>query len=54
VVINKEAGERTETVRDTVHKTDVNVEETGGAARAKTARAAASSQPDEPQKKRNS
>jgi uncharacterized protein (TIGR02271 family) len=54
VAINKQAGERTETVRDTVRETEVNVEETGGAARAKTARAAGSSQPDEPQKRRNS
>jgi uncharacterized protein (TIGR02271 family) len=30
VAINKEVGERTETVRDTVRSTDVNVEETGG------------------------
>src|SRR5829696_4057043 len=30
VAINKEVGERTETVRDTVRKTDVEVEETGG------------------------
>lgn len=30
VAINKEVGERTETVRDTVRKTDVDVEETGG------------------------
>ena len=29
VAINKEVGERTETVRDTVRKTDVDVEETG-------------------------
>ena len=28
--INKEVGERTETVRDTVRRTDVDVEETGG------------------------
>ena len=30
VAINKKVGERTETVRDTVRKTDVDVEETGG------------------------
>ncbi len=30
VAINKEVGERTETVRDTVRKTDVDVQETGG------------------------
>ena len=30
VAINKEVGERTETVRDTVRSTDVDVEETGG------------------------
>lgn len=54
VAISKEANERTETVRDTIRKTDVNVEETGGAAKAKTARAAASSPPDAPPKKRNS
>jgi uncharacterized protein (TIGR02271 family) len=30
VAINKEVGERTETVRDTVRRTDVDVEETGG------------------------
>ncbi|HEX7313512.1 MAG TPA: YsnF/AvaK domain-containing protein [Pyrinomonadaceae bacterium] len=30
VAINKEVGERTETVRDTVRKTDVDVEETAG------------------------
>jgi len=30
VVINKEVGERTETVRDTVRRTDVNVEEVEG------------------------
>ncbi len=30
VAINKEVGERTETVRDTVRNTDVDVEETGG------------------------
>jgi uncharacterized protein (TIGR02271 family) len=30
VAINKEVGERTETVRDTVRRTDVEVEETGG------------------------
>ncbi|HWS85553.1 MAG TPA: DUF2382 domain-containing protein [Pyrinomonadaceae bacterium] len=30
VAVNKEVGERTETVRDTVRKTDVDVEETGG------------------------
>jgi uncharacterized protein (TIGR02271 family) len=39
VAINKEVGERTETVRDTVRKTDVDVEETGGV---KTRRASAS------------
>lgn len=30
VVIGKEVGERTETVRDTVRRTDVNVEEVKG------------------------
>ena len=30
VVVNKEVGERTETVRDTVRRTDVNVEEVEG------------------------
>jgi uncharacterized protein (TIGR02271 family) len=39
VAINKEVGERTETVRDTVRSTDVDVEETGGV---KTRRASAS------------
>jgi uncharacterized protein (TIGR02271 family) len=48
VAINKEAGERTETVRDTLQQTDVDVEETGGAARAKRARTGGSSQTDEP------
>ena len=40
VAINKEVGERTETVRDTVRRTDVDVEETGGR-RAKGASASA-------------
>ncbi|HKG13531.1 MAG TPA: DUF2382 domain-containing protein, partial [Pyrinomonadaceae bacterium] len=39
VAVNKEVAERTETVRDTVRKTDVDVEETGGV---KTRRASAS------------
>jgi len=30
VAVNKEVGERTETVRETVRKTDVDIEETGG------------------------
>jgi uncharacterized protein (TIGR02271 family) len=34
VAVGKEVGERTETVRDTVRRTDVDVEEAGGRARA--------------------
>ena len=41
VAINKEVGERTETVRETVRRTDVDVEETGGV---KARRASASAQ----------
>jgi len=52
VAINKEAGERTETVRDTVRKTDINVEDTSSASKARSARAASSSTQDEPPKKR--
>ena len=37
VAINKEVGERTETVRDTVRRTDVDVDETGGRARGASA-----------------
>ena len=44
VAINKEVGERTETVRDTVRSTDVNVEETGGK---KVRRAAATGRADD-------
>jgi uncharacterized protein (TIGR02271 family) len=42
VAVNKEVGERTETVRDTVRSTDVDVEETGTKAR----RASASARDD--------
>ena len=51
VAINKEVGERTETVRDTLRRTDVDVEETGGR-RAKGA--SASSRQDTPENKRRS
>lgn len=44
VAINKEVGERTETVRDTVRKTDVDVEETGGT---KVRRASATGRADD-------
>jgi len=44
VAINKEVGERTETVRDTVRSTDVDVEQTGGA-KARGASANASDNP---------
>jgi stress response protein YsnF len=47
VAINKEVGERTEKIRDTVHATEVNVEETGGAPKARSARAASSSTEDD-------
>ena len=52
VAINKEVGERTETVRDTVRRTDVDVEETGGA---RTRSATASTQGDntDPSNRRN-
>lgn len=43
VAINKEVGERTETVRDTVRKTDVDVQETG----TKVRRAAATGRADD-------
>jgi uncharacterized protein (TIGR02271 family) len=43
VAINKEVGERTETVRDTVRSTDVDVQETGGT---KARRAAATGRDD--------
>ena len=51
VAINKEVGERAETVRDTVRRTDVDVEETGDR-RAKGA--SASSRQDTPENKRRS
>lgn len=44
VAINKQVGERTETVRDTIRKTDVDVEETGGT---KARRAAATGRADD-------
>ena len=50
VAINKEVGERTETVRDTVRSTDVDVEETGGA---KSRGASASTRGDAPSDRRN-
>lgn len=37
VVVNKEVGERTETVSDTVRRTDVDVDETGGRAKGASA-----------------
>jgi len=37
VIVNKEVGERTETVRDTVRRTDVNVEEVEGTTETKRA-----------------
>ena len=45
VAINKEVGERTETVRDTVRSTDVDVEQTGGV-KARGASANASDKPN--------
>ncbi len=47
VAINKEIGERTETVRDTVRSTDVDVEETGGA----KARSASANTQDNPNRR---
>ncbi|HEX8354055.1 MAG TPA: DUF2382 domain-containing protein [Pyrinomonadaceae bacterium] len=47
VAINKEVGERTETVRDTVRSTDVDVEETGGS----KARGASANTQDNPNRR---
>jgi uncharacterized protein (TIGR02271 family) len=44
VAVNREVGERTETIRDTVRKTDVDVEETGGT---KVRRASAAGRADD-------
>jgi uncharacterized protein (TIGR02271 family) len=47
VAINKEVGERTETVRETVRSTDVDVEETGGT----KARGASANTQDDPSRR---
>jgi uncharacterized protein (TIGR02271 family) len=48
VAINKEVGERTETIRDTVRSTDVDVEGTGGA----KARGASANSSDNPSRRK--
>jgi uncharacterized protein (TIGR02271 family) len=47
VAVNKEVGERTETVRDTVRSTDVDVEQTGGT----RARGASANTQDDPNRR---